>query len=99
MPHGWMMRKVSDTGKYSQDWRPAHIVEWEKAHGSVPKGCILIFKDGNNLNSSIENLECISRAEALNRVSYQNWPEDIAGLVRIRAALNKEITVRRRKNA
>ena len=43
-------------------WKFRHIMEWEKAHGEVPAGCNIIFKDGNKLNCNPENLECVERA-------------------------------------
>ncbi|WP_432873870.1 HNH endonuclease signature motif containing protein [Treponema denticola] len=36
----------------------------KKKHGTVPKGMIVTFKDGNKQNCSIENLLLMSRAEA-----------------------------------
>lgn len=38
-----------------------HILEWEKHNGPVPKGKIVIFLDGNVLNTEIENLMLIER--------------------------------------
>lgn len=43
-------------------WRKKHILEWEKHHGPVPKGKLLIFLDGNTLNTKIENLALIDRS-------------------------------------
>jgi len=40
---------------------------WEQKYGSIPKGMIIIFKDKNPLNCTIENLEMISRAENVRR--------------------------------
>ena len=42
-------------------WRMKHIVEWEKHHGPVPKGKIIIFLDGNVLNTNIDNLMMVDR--------------------------------------
>lgn len=42
-------------------WRMKHILEWEKHHGPVPKGKIIIFLDGNVLNADIGNLMMIDR--------------------------------------
>ena len=42
-------------------WRMKHILEWEKHHGPVPKGKIVIFLDGNVLNTDISNLMLIER--------------------------------------
>lgn len=36
---------------------------WEAANGPVPEGCIVVFKDGNKQNVSLENLACITRGQ------------------------------------
>lgn len=48
-------------------WRQKHQVIWEKQYGPIPKGHIIVFRDGNPNNFRIENLECISQAENLYR--------------------------------
>ncbi len=58
---GHVNRKVSDINSGRRDWRPVYLINWEAAHGQVPKGFIIRFKDGNRTNSAIDNLECISR--------------------------------------
>lgn len=40
---------------------------WEKANGPVPKGHVLILKDGDPLNLKLDNLELITRAELIAR--------------------------------
>lgn len=44
-------------------WAFKHTLIWEKENGKVPEGFIVVFKDGNKLNCTIENLDLISRAE------------------------------------
>lgn len=44
-----------------------HVWLWEQSYGKVQKGFNVVFKDGNTLNCTIENLECISNAELMNR--------------------------------
>lgn len=44
-------------------WKPLHQHLWGQINGDVPKGYCLWFKDGNTLNCTIENLECITRKE------------------------------------
>lgn len=46
----------------------AHFV-WEKHYGPISKGKCIHHKDGNPLNCSIENLECITRAKLV-RLNY-----------------------------
>src|SRR5262249_36767458 len=39
-----------------------HREIWKAAHGPIPEGHFIHHRDGNPLNNSLENLECISRA-------------------------------------
>lgn len=47
--------------KEPRTWRMKHIIEWEKYNGQVPKGKIIIFLDGNTMNTDISNLAMIDR--------------------------------------
>jgi hypothetical protein len=40
---------------------------WEQNYGAIPKGNIIIFKDGDSMNCEAWNLECITRADKLER--------------------------------
>jgi hypothetical protein len=42
---------------------------WREHHGDIPAGCLIVHRDGDTLNCSIENLECITKAENARR----NW--------------------------
>lgn len=48
-------------------WQYYHRYLWEQAHGPIPKGIPLVFKNGNTLDCRLENLELISRKELLKR--------------------------------
>ena len=48
-------------------WEPLHRYMWKLHNGEIPKGYVIRFKDGNTLNCDINNLECISRVENMNR--------------------------------
>lgn len=49
-------------------WELLQRVEYIKAHGNIPKGYVVYFKDGNSLNCKVSNLDCISRAQHLERL-------------------------------
>lgn len=51
------------------NWKMYHVYLWEQEHGKVPKGKIVVFKDGNTLNCTINNLELITRQEHARRNS------------------------------
>jgi hypothetical protein len=42
-----------------------HRLIWEKFNGPIPKGHHVHHKDGNKLNNSIENLQCLSHSAHL----------------------------------
>jgi hypothetical protein len=69
-----------------------HIYLWETANGKLPKGYNVVYKDGNTLNCVIENLECISDAELMERNSFRNnYPPEIQQLIHLKGVLNKQI--------
>ena len=72
---GWLEVKIAEPRK----WCGKHRVEWEKHHGPIPKGHIVIFVDGNPLNWQIENLQMISKAEhaILNKRGLRNVPDAV----------------------
>ena len=40
---------------------------WEQKYSEIPKGMIIVFKDGNQLNCELENFEMISRIKNMER--------------------------------
>lgn len=79
-------------------WALKHRIIWEESRGSIPKGCCLMFKDGNKLNCSLDNLELTTMAERLDRVRISRYPEELRDLIRVKARLRREITKQRKKN-
>lgn len=51
--------KVAEPNK----WKMLHVYVWEQKYGNLPKGHCIIFKDKDTLNTNINNLMLISRAE------------------------------------
>lgn len=71
-------------------WVLYHRYLWENENGKVPKGHILVFKDGNTLNTDMSNLELISMAENMYRNSKHDYPREIIpSLVLIKELENK----------
>lgn len=44
-------------------WRMLHVVIWEKHHGPVSPGHIVVFRNGDSMNCRTANLRCISRQQ------------------------------------
>ncbi len=51
--------KVAEPNK----WQMIHVYIWEQKHGKIPKGHCVIFKDKNTLNTRLDNLMLVTRAE------------------------------------
>lgn len=64
---GRIGRKAYRWIRIDRKWVELHRKIWQDAHGPVPKGMCVAFRDGDSLNCSIENLELISRRENLDR--------------------------------
>jgi hypothetical protein len=78
--------------KEPKTWKFKQRVIWEKENGSVKKGHIIIFLDGDKENSDIANLYQISRAvnSQLNRDGYGN----LTGNLRMSAAIMKKLELK-----
>jgi hypothetical protein len=57
------VRIRNPSGKLWKNWKPKHRIIWEKAHGKIPRGHVIIFADGNRLNLALDNLLMVSRSE------------------------------------
>ena len=58
---GYLEIKIKDPNL----WRLKHLVIWEKENGRLPKGCAIMFADGNKLNLNMENLILVTRNQLL----------------------------------
>lgn len=61
---GYLWKKIDDKpdgGRFN--WKQLHLLIWEEANGSVPKGHVVIFKDGDRQNCTLENLALVTLAE------------------------------------
>ena len=67
--------KVNNNKPFHQQWRPLAHVVWEHAHGPLPPGFALWFKDRNSRNCRLENLEPVTRADVLKRNIADHLPK------------------------
>lgn len=88
---GYLQRKVSDTGYPPKDWVGEHILIWQKAHGPVPRGFAVAFKDRNKAHVDLGNFELISRQELMRRNTIHNYPPELAEVIRLGASLKRQI--------
>ena len=95
-------RKVSDdTNVYpAKRWVAVHRLVWEAAHGPVPAGHLVRFKEGMRTAEvaliTLDRIEMISMAENMARNTIHNYPEEIVQAVRLRAVLKRTINRRAR---
>lgn len=95
---GYLQRKIADTGYPPRDWVSVHHIIWKEAGNEIPKGHIVIFKDGNPKNLQIGNLELISMVENMRRNSYHNYGPEIAKLVQLRGAITRQLNMKEKDN-
>ncbi|MBJ9964462.1 HNH endonuclease signature motif containing protein [Burkholderia seminalis] len=88
---GYLERKVSDTGNRRTDWQKVHKLMWEAQNGPVPPGHTLRFRDGDKSNVVIENLELLTRAEAIERNSMKRLPAELQEVIRLKQRITRKI--------
>ena len=86
---GYTYVKISDN-----DWRLKHRVIWEKVNGPIPDDQIVVFKDNNQLNFDINNLELISKSENMLRNTIRQYPEPIQQIIKLNNKLKKQINAK-----
>lgn len=74
-------------GKYKLKHR--HV--WEQTNGSIPRDSIIVFKDGNKLNCTIDNLEMITKAENMMRNTMRRFPVELQQSIKLIHKLKKQI--------
>jgi hypothetical protein len=98
---GYLVQKVSETGYPPRDWKPVHRLVWIAAHGEIPPGHIVRFRQGCKTTDpqkiTADVLECITLAENARRnVWHHNMPADLRKLVGARIALKRAINSRQK---
>lgn len=73
-----------------------HRHVWQQHNGEIPRGMIVVFRDGNRQNCDISNLELITQAENVRRNIAKMTPEARAALM-ARWAEKRRETIRKDK--
>jgi len=98
---GNLICKVSDTGDKRADWVPVHRLAWVAANGPVPPGHIVVFRPGMHTTDpgqiTADRVECISRAENMRRNTYHRYGPEVAKLIQLRGAINRQIRKREKE--
>lgn len=73
-------------------WVPLHRHVWRHHNGEVPAGHVVRFKDGNQYNCNIDNLECITLKENRYRNTYYNFmPPELAEVKKMQIVIKRMI--------
>lgn len=72
---------------------------WIRARGAIPAGMVLRARNGDAHDTRIENLYLASRRELMRENTVHNLPPDVAGVIQLRGALNRQINRRMRLEA
>lgn len=79
-------------------WQLLHHKTWSDAHGPVPRGMIVSFRDGNTMNCDLNNLKLLSRAENMQRNSIHRYPPEIKRAMHLNNKLKKLIEHEKNNN-
>lgn len=96
---GYLQRKVSDTGVTRRDYVAVHRLVWIEHNGPAPAGYAVVFRDGNNRNFDIDNLELVSRADLMARNTVHRLPKEVSLAVQMLGALRRKINEQESRHA
>lgn len=107
MPHTWMpvggaridrdgyhYVKLRETTPPRFGWVQVHHLVWELHRGPIPRGHIISFRDGDKTHIAIDNLECLSLRENMQRNTLHRYPKEITHAIQLRGAINRRINQR-----
>ena len=77
-------------------WRALHVHLWLQSFGKIPKDYIIIFKDGNTKNCSLDNLEAITRKENMLRNSIQRFPKELKEVIILNSKIKNKIYAKKK---
>ena len=92
---GYAEIKVADPNK----WKSKQQVVYERKYGPVPKGCAVIFGDGNKTNFDINNLILVSKQQllALNKNKLIQADADLTKTAIIITDVYQKISLRKKQ--
>ena len=67
---------------------------WAQAHGPIPEGYVVAFKDGNKTHCALDNLELVSRRDLMKRNSVHNLPAPLPQVIQLLGAVRRQIRKR-----
>lgn len=85
---GYMQTKIAEPNV----WKLTHHLVWEQAGNTPPvHPFVLRFKDGNQQNCTIKNLELSTKVEMMEKNSVQTLPPDLRKAIQLHGVLVRKI--------
>jgi hypothetical protein len=75
-------------------WEGMARFVWMTERGPIPKGKMVRAINGDPDDTRIENLRLGNRVELMNENTYHRYPKEIANLIQLRGALQRQINKR-----
>ena len=72
-------------------WKMLHHFLWEEMYGERPEGAVLRFKDGNQMNCTVDNLELIDKKTNMILNTIHRYPDELKRSMRLLGRLKKEL--------
>jgi len=72
-------------------WELYHRIIWQEANGPIPEEMLIVFKDGDTMNCSIENLEMITMEENMKRNTIQRFPQELKEVIFLQNKINRKV--------
>ena len=87
-------RKISNNKEPARrNWKQIHRIVWEEVNGPIPEGYVIIFKDGNTDNITIDNLMMVTMQERLIMTRHKLFVKDYPELTESGAILAKLLNI------
>lgn len=88
---GYLERKINNGLPMQRRWRAVHLLVWEEANGPIPPSHVIAFKNGDQKDIRLDNLECVSRREWMARNTVHALPKPLAQAIQLLGALKRQI--------
>jgi hypothetical protein len=88
------VKRWDDRTPARMNWTSKHQAVYEAAHGPIPDGHIVRFRNADRTDFALENLECVSRAEHAATKGLHSLPPEIVQVHQLRGAITRQINKR-----
>ena len=99
--HNWVEPgERRDTGKYISlklpcgEWVLEHRWVWEQANGPIPDDCVIVAKDGNIRNTTLANLQLMTKDEHCRRNQVRKYPAELQDVILAQQDLKRAVRER-----